>query len=163
MALFVDERKIKAACSSMHQFIPAVKRIFPGEVQPHLLESALVYMYLSVAREIFSRRFVERLDAGIRNGLRFNTPAEAHRRVAWITARVDTLLTTEDPLLFPGATISPYEHGVRCIVRTFLDEGGFSSEDSELVRDTFLPTDEALTALRRHMSGIKKQNPYLFR
>ena len=48
--LFIDELKLQATAGSLQQFMPAVRSIFPDEVDDVTLEAATVYLYVGVTR-----------------------------------------------------------------------------------------------------------------
>ena len=74
MALFIDPLKLKAASRSMQQFCPPVRSLFPGPVHDVVVESATVFLYVMVARQVFGRRFTKELRETLRKRPGNGTP-----------------------------------------------------------------------------------------
>ena len=49
------------------------------------------------------------------------------------------------------------------IVRCFLQEAGCPSSDPELLRECFIRFQDAVTPMKQHLAGIKKQNTWIMR
>ena len=163
MGLLPDHRKLDAAASSLHQYYPAVRSIFPGPVAEQVIESIAVLLYLRAAREVFGRRFAERLSARLGRRLRHASEAEVSRRMDAITRRTIAFESEADELLAAGARESAFEHHVRCVLRALLVEAGFDPDDAEVVHDRYMPLMDAARRLAEHLRGIKRQNPFMMR
>ncbi len=53
MGFLVNDRKLKAAIGSMHQFCHNVREIFPGDVDDRVVEASTAYLYMSLVHDLF--------------------------------------------------------------------------------------------------------------
>ncbi len=163
MGLFVDERKVSAAAYSMHQFCQVVRTVFPGEPEDAAVESATLYLYMQIARDVFGKRFAMRLGSKLRDQLKYTTPAEAVERVGRIGRQAEALERTA------GSMGAGRSFGAKCrthvtsVIEALLSEAGFRSCDPELIKDTYGKFEEVVRTIKGHLVGIKRQNHFLMK
>ena len=73
MGFLVNDRKLKAAVASMHQFCHEVREIFPGDVDDRVVEAATAYLYVSLVRDLFGPRFAAKLQKKLHMRLKYST------------------------------------------------------------------------------------------
>jgi hypothetical protein len=163
MVPVLSGRRLDAAATSMSQFYPKVRTLFRCAVDDATVEAITLFLYLGVGREVFGRRVADRLAERAHGHLKYQTPEEAMVRVTQIAALVGAFDQAPDPLLGEGAPETVYEHHVRSIIRSLLVSAGQSTDDPDLIRDTFAPLEQEMEGLRAHLRGIKRQHYVLFK
>ena len=161
MGLLVNDRKLKAAMRSMHQFCQDVREIFPGEVDDRVVESATVYLYVSLARDLFGPRFAARLLKKLRGLLKYATPAEVDGRVARIekhSEALDRSLANRNQ----GADELCRTH-VASVMEAMLSDAGFQGDDPVVTKRAFARFERAISDIRKHLLGIKEQNVFVLK
>ena len=163
MGLLINERKVRAAAGSMHQFCQQVRAIFPGPADDRIVEAATVYLYLNLARDLFGHRFASRLLKKLARQLKYCSAREIE---ATITKIVKLSTAMEKAAADNGSNRSP-EAIVRAhvvsVIEAMLTDAGFRGEDPELSSKAYEPFERAVMAIRKHLLGIKEQNYFLMR
>ncbi len=163
MRLMLDNRKVKATARSMHQFCGNVRAIFPGEVANEIIETATIYLYVKVCREVFGRRFSDRSGKMMRDNLKYCTVSEVNRALARICREADGYEQGAAEMQPDMTTQEQFQVHVTGVVRAMLKEAGAldtGNEDAMLAR-AFKPFDAAVRAIKTHMLGIKRQNHFI--
>ncbi|MHC4776806.1 MAG: hypothetical protein ACYTBR_16305 [Planctomycetota bacterium] len=154
MGLLVNDRKLKAAAFSMHQFCQEVRCIFPGDVDDRVIEAATVYLYVSLARDLFGHRFAIRLQKRLRGNLKYSTPAEVEGHVARIARQSESL---------ERAAASQATERTPAVIEAMLADAGFQDPADEDARKAYIKFEAAIMVIRKHLVGIKEQNYFLMK
>ncbi len=163
MGLFINDRKLKAAASSMHQFCQEVRCIFPGQADDRVVEAATAYLYVQLAHDLFGVRFARKLSRKLRANLKYVTPAELEGRVAGIGRYV---MAMEESVSSVASGKTPEEicrlH-VSCTVEALLTSAGYNGNDQEVGRKAYPRFEEVIRNMRKHLLGIREQNYFLMK
>ncbi|MHC4219604.1 MAG: hypothetical protein ACYSU7_14270 [Planctomycetota bacterium] len=164
MSMMVNERKLKAAALSMHQFCQQVRHIFPGDVSDRMVEASTVYLYVSLARDLFGQRFATRLQKRLRGKLKYATPAEVDGHLGRITKQSEAV---EKTLAAQKQGEQNAEEIVRAhveaVIDAMLDDAGFKISDPEVGKKAYVKFEEAIREIRKHLMGVKDQNHFLMK
>lgn len=161
MNLLVDERKVKAAARSMHQFCPRVRSIFGRDVEDPVLETATLYLYVKVAREVFGRRFCDCLCGQLRSLLRSADEREAEQRVTRMAETAEAFRRVEEQMQPNASDEETFRILVRSAIRSMFAEDGRPGPDDEQLRDSFAQFEDAARRIKEHLTGIKRQNRFV--
>ena len=164
MGWFINERKVKAAANSMHQFCQVVRSIFPGHTDDGIIESATIFLYVSLSRDLFGRRFAECLSTRLRDRLKYATVSEVKTRIARIARQADDLERAAVSVSSPRC--SPQEkcrNHVTSVIESLLLEAGFRSDDPQLLKETYPRFEDVVRGLKTHLLGIKEQNAVMMK
>ena len=163
MGFLVNDKKVKAAATSMHQFCQTVREIFPGDVDDRVVEAATMYVYVSLTRDLFGQRFAHKLQKRLRAFLKYTTAAEADGHIARITKHSEAL----ENALAAHSTDRSVEEIVRAhvtsVIEAILSDAGFNGEDHEIAKKAYERFEMAIQQMRKHLIGIKDQNVFLLR
>lgn len=163
MGLLVNKRKVRAAASSMHQFLGAVRSIFIDDPDEAALEAATVYLYDRMARDVFGNRFTEAMRDQLQPLYKFASPAEIDARVG----RIERVAEAEDRIVGdPLPEHSPdnaFTEHVRRVIRSLLFEAGYEFNDPHVLRATFPRFEETVRRIKTHLTGIKNQHGFMMR
>ena len=91
MGLLINDRKLKAALGSMHQFCQEVRQVFPGDVDDRVVEASTVYLYVNLTRDLFGNRFAAKLQKKMHGRLKYSTAAEVEGHVTRIARQSEAL------------------------------------------------------------------------
>jgi hypothetical protein len=161
MFLFVDPLKLKAAARSMPQFRPVVRTLFPGPVHDVVVEAATIYLYLTVCRQVFSRRFTTELSRFLVRNVRCGRPGEVAARVKRLAKEANSV---EHSLgRFATSKDQEFRDRIRGMILSLFAEGGYPDNDPELVRTAFEPFEQVVRRIKVHLSGIKEQNHFVLK
>jgi len=163
MGLLVNERKLKAAALSMHQFCQEVRCIFPGDVDDRVIEAATAYLYVSLARDLFGHRFAIRLQKRLRGGLKYSTPAEVEGHVARIARHSESL---EKAAASQSTDRTPDEvcrAHTEAVIEAMLADAGFKDVAADEGKKAYIKFEAAIHVIRKHLVGIKEQNYFLMK
>lgn len=163
MTLFISQRKLKAAASSMHQFCPAVKAISPEAAPDDVVEVWTVYLYEHVAAEVFGRRFLKQLRGPLRRKARHNSPEEMDARVHKVQRLVENYQKASEDDAPPNSDSQRFTHYVQSVLRALLAEAGTREPDMMQLRRAYERFESAVRTLKMHLSGIKQQSPFIMR
>ena len=163
MGLFTDDRKVKAAARSMHQFLPEMRGLFPEAVQDWVVEASLVFMYRRMCHEVYGHRFVERWDGHVHDLYKYATAPEVNAQILKVAKLAESYEGVDDTLLPDDAVVTDYEHRIRCMIRAIFNGAGCPGDDPEIIRSSFAPVESLMKKIASHLAGIKKQNPFVMR
>jgi hypothetical protein len=161
--LLVNDRKLKAAAFSMHQFCQEVRQIFPGDVDDRIVEAATVYLYMSLARDLFGQRFANKLQKRLRGNLKYSTPAEVEGHVARITKRSEAMERAEAEKAGDRSAEELCRAHTAAVIDAMLDDAGFQDTDTDASKKAYIKFEEAIRVIRKHLVGIKDQNYFLMK
>lgn len=161
MNWMVNQCKVKAAARSMHQFLPAVRSIFGQDVDAVALETATVFLYVRVAKEVFGRRFSDRLCGQLSALLRYISESEARVRISRLSTTAEAYLAFEQASHPDAPADEQFRFHVRSAIKSMFDEAGLRSDDDARVRDGFAAFEDAARRIKTHMLGIKRQNRFV--
>ncbi len=142
MGLMVNERKLKAAALSMHQFCQEVRCIFPGEVDDRVVEASTLYLYVSLSRDLFGNRFAKKLHKRLRSGLKYATPAEVEGHVARITKQSEVVEKTFAPQSSDQSADAIVRGHVTAVIDAMLDDAGFKISDPVVGKKAYTKFEE---------------------
>jgi hypothetical protein len=163
MGLLVNERKLKAAAFSMHQFCHEVRGVFPGEVDDRAVEASTVYLYVSLARDLFGHRFAAKLQRRLLGNLKYTTPAEVEGQLVRINKHSEAL---ERAVAARSSDRTPEEvcrAHTEAVIDAMLGDAGFKGIDHETSKKTYIKFEEAIMVIRKHLLGIRDQNTFLMK
>ncbi|MHC4081615.1 MAG: hypothetical protein ACYS15_00775 [Planctomycetota bacterium] len=163
MGLLVNERKLKAAALSMHQFCQEVRAIFPGDVDDRVVESVTAYLYVSLARDLFGQRFSSRLQKKLYGNLKYSTPAEVEGQLARISRQSESL---EKAAAAKASERTPEEMcraHTEAVIESMLANAGIQNYDPAEAKKAYIKFEEAIRVIRKHLMGIKDQNYFLMK
>jgi hypothetical protein len=163
MGFLVNERKVRAASASMHQFCQQVRGIFPGPASDKVVEAATIYLYLILAQDLFGMRFADKLQRKLRRQLKYCSAKEAEAHLAGIVRRAATLeraAESRNPNRSPEDIVRTH---VVCVIESMLTDAGFNDVDTDLAKKAYQAFETAVKNIRRHLLGIKEQNFFLMR
>jgi hypothetical protein len=161
MGWFVDKLKVNAAAASMHQFLPAVRTIYPLPPNDAAVEAAAVFLYTNVAYDVFGNRFVARMRELLRERYKFSSALEIDLLVQRIDARYQALMRSNGQVGSNG--YDAYTHHVHCAIRALLIETAGHRDDPEQVKWIFPRFEEAVRRLKAHLTGIRHQTGYVMK
>jgi hypothetical protein len=163
MGLLLNDRKLKAAAASMHQFCQGVRCIFPGDVDDRVVEAATLHLYVNLARDAFGQRFAAKLQKRLQGNLKYSTPAEIEGRLARIAKHSEAL---ERSAASQASERSPEEicraHS-EAVIDAMLTDAGFSEKDQEVSKRAYIKFEDAIKEIRKHLQGIKDQNYFVMK
>jgi hypothetical protein len=162
MGLIVNERKLKAAALSMHQFCQEVRGVFPGDVDDRAVEASTAYLYLSLARDLFGHRFAGKLQKRLLGNLKYTTPAEVEGHLARITRHAEAM----ERAVASRSDRTPEEvcrAHTEAVIDAMLGDAGFKGIDSETGAKTYIKFEEAIIVIRKHLLGIRDQNHFVMK
>ena len=133
VGLFIDERKVRAAASSMHQFYPLVRNLYDHEVSNVIVETATTFLYLRLATEVFGRRFVDKMGPWMPDRLKYSSAEEIRDGVKRLTNHVDTFVSSRDEMLDCYSYESDYAHHIRAVIKAMFTEARTPMDDPEIV------------------------------
>ena len=163
MGLFINDRKLKAAAGSMHQFCQEVRSIFPGPVDDPVVEASTAYLYVQLAHDLFGQRFAAKLVRQLRRGLKYATPAELDGRVAGIARHVTTMEQAMSSMTSGKSAEEICRMHVACTIEALLTSAGFNSGDPDASRNAFARFEGVIRDMRNHLLGIKAQNHFVMK
>ncbi len=163
MGFLVNDRKLKAATASMHQFCHDVREIFPGDVDDRVVEAATAYLYGSLVRDIFGQRFGAKLQKRLHTRLKYSTSAEVEGHIARITKDAGAMekgLDANAPDRSPEDIVRAH---VLSVIDAMLTDAGFKNPDREQAAKVYTKFEVAIKVMRTHLLGIKEQNYFLMK
>ena len=163
MSFLTNDRKLKAAAGSMHQFCQEVRWIFPGETDDRMIETATVYLYGQLAQDIFGPRFATKLAKRLRQRLKYATPAEVEARIDRIDRQSEALERAAAALSEGDSAEEICRNHVESVIGAMLSEAGYEHGDPEASKKAFMRFEDVIRSIRKHLLGIKEQNYFLMR
>lgn len=161
MGLFISRRKLMAAASSMHQFCPVVRGVFPDEAEDQVVETVTVFLYLNLAQEVFGRTFARSLGKRLCRYLKFTRPQDAVSRLGRIRRTVSRLRCEADSSATFKSPEMKFANHINAIVRSMLNEAGQDGRLHDPHDETFVRFEKAVRRMKEHLLGIKRQHIYL--
>jgi hypothetical protein len=153
--------KLQAASKSMHQFCNVVRSIYPCETRDDIVEAATGFLYLSVAGDVFGKRFRQRLRSVIRHRLKYITPEDFVARIDRISMQAEAFRISEFSAHAPIDDRAGYQIAVNGAIRSLLIEAGMQYDDAEVMRACFPRFEHAAARMQSHLHGIRNQNRWL--
>ena len=163
MGFLINDRKLKAAAASMHQFCQNVREIFPGDVDDSVVEASTLYLYASLSRDLFGQRFATKLQKKLQGRLKYSTSAEIEGHVARIAKHSEALERAGDGDTPDGTADDAVRAHVTSTIDAMLSDAGFPSNDQEVLKRGYDRFERAIKAMREHLLGIRDQNHFLMR
>lgn len=164
LTLGVDKLKLKAAASSMHQFCPFVRTLFPGHPTDDVIEASTVFLYMNLSREVFGKRFVEKLNEQLSEKYRYGPPIEIDLRVKRIENRLALMRRSSETNGDNQGTLhEQFTAHVRCVIRSMLAEAGPELDSPELVKLIFPRFEDTVRRMKDHLMGIKNQARFVMK
>lgn len=163
MSLFGNDRKLKAAASSMHQFCQEVRHMFPGDVDDRVIEASTAFIYVKMAQDLFGARFAQRLMRRLRTQLKYATPAELEGRIVGINKHAEGLERTASQLTGDTSPEEMCRLHTSCVIEALLALAGFDGNDPQVAKNAYLSFEEIILDMRKHLLGIKDQNFFLMK
>ncbi len=163
MGFLVNDRKLKAAVGSMHQFCHEVREIFPGDVDDRVVEAATAYLYVSLVGDLFGPRFGAKLQKKLHSRLKYSTSAEVEGHIARITKHagaVEKGMDKNSPDRSPEEIVRTH---VLAVIDAMLADAGFNNPDREQSATAYTKFEHAIKEMRSHLLGIKDQNHFLMK
>ena len=163
MGLLINDRKLKAAAGSMHQFCQDVRGVFPGDVDDRVVEAATAYLYMSLTRDLFGQRFTTKLQKRLAGGLKYSTPAEIEGHMIRISRQAEAL---EKGMAAHTHDTSPDEivrNHVTAVIEAMLTDAGFRGYDPDTLKRAYPLFDNAIKSMRSHLLALKEQNFFLMK
>ena len=163
MGFLGNDRKLKAAAASMHQFCHEVREIFPGDVDDRIVEAATAYLYVSLVGDLFGQRFAAKLQKKLHTRLKYSTSAEVEGHIARITKDAGAMekgLDANSPDRSPEDIVRAH---VLSVIDAMLTDAGFKNSDREQAAKAYTKFEVAIKTMRSHLLGIKDQNYFLMK
>lgn len=161
MSWMVNDRKLKAAIGSMHQLCQSVRAIFPGDVDDRVVEAVTLYLYTSLARDLFGPRFAAKLHKRLSVRLKYATAAEVEGHLARITKQSEAIQQAEESVSEDRSPEEMCRAHSSAVIASMLDDAGFNGRDPETHKKAYIKFDEAILEIRKHLIGIKEQNYFV--
>ena len=163
MALLMSTRKLKAAATSMHQFLPVVRGVFPEQASDELVEAVTLFVYEWQAEREFGRRFAGQLKRLLRERYRFSDAGDVEERVSRIRRHAEYFALAAKNDRSRGGWESESTMHVVSTIRSLLLEAGLPFSDPELLQRTYQRFEEAVRRVRDHLRGISQQNKFIMK
>ncbi len=163
MGFLINDRKLKAAMGSMHQFCQEVREVFPGEVDDRVVEAATAYLYLSLTRDLFGPRFASKLQKRLAGRLKYSTPAEVDGHIARITKQSEALEKAMASGTHDRSADEIVRAHVTSVIEAMLSDAGFKGDDPEVLKRSYPCFEKTIKEIRKHLIAIKEQNNYLMK
>ena len=163
MSFLVNDRKLKAAAASMHQFCHEVREIFPGEVDDRVIEAATSYLYVSLVGDLFGNRFAAKLQKKLHTKLKYSTSAEVEGHIARITKHSGAMekgIDKNAPERSPEDIVRGH---VLSVIDAMLADAVFNNPNREESAKAYTKFEHAIKEMRSHLLGIKDQNNFLMK
>ncbi len=163
MGLFSNERKMKAAAASMHQFCQEVRHMFPGDVDDRVIEASTAYIYVKMTQDLFGNRFASKLQRRLRNQLKYATPSELEGRIAGISRHAEGLEQAASQIASDHSPDEMCRLHTSCVIEALLALAGFNGNDPQVTKQAYMRFEEIIRDMRKHLIGIKEQNYFLMK
>jgi len=163
MGFLVNDRKLKAAALSMHQFCQEVREIYPGDVDDRVVEASTTFLYVSLVRDLFGPRFANKLQRRLRTLLKYSTAAEVGGHIARITVYSEGIEKRVRSFSDERSAEDIVRTHVLAVIEAMLSDAGFKGVSSEEAAKSYVKFEHAIKEMRKHLLGIKDQNHFLMK
>ena len=163
MSFLINDRKLKAAAGSMHQFCQEVREIFPGDVDDRVVEASTTYLYVSLVRDLFGPRFATKLQKRLRTLLKYSTAAEVGGHIARITLHSEALEKSVKSFSGPCSAEEIVRAHVLAVIEALLSDAGFKNISPAETAKSYAKFENAIKEMRKHLLAIKDQNNFLMK
>ncbi|MCH7798853.1 MAG: hypothetical protein IID28_10480 [Planctomycetes bacterium] len=163
MGFLINDRKLKAALGSLHQFCHAVREIFPGEVDDRVVEASTAYLYMSLVHDLFGSRFASKLQKKLHSRLKYSNAAEIEGHIARISKHSEGLEKGMDDASADRSAEEIVRAHVLAVIEAMLCDAGFKSVGKEQAARAYIQFERAIKEMRSHLVGIKEQNHFLMK
>jgi len=163
MAVLVSRRKLKAAASSMHQFLPVVGSVFPEQANDEVVEAVTLFVYEWQAQRVFGRRFASQLRRLLRERYRFADAGDLEDRVSRIRRHAEYFAMAAKSDRKRARWEPQHTVHVVSMIRSLLLEAGHPFNDQELLQKTYQRFEDAVRRVRDHLHGIQGQNQFIMK
>ncbi len=163
MGFLVNDRKLKAAIGSMHQFCHNVREIFPGDVDDRVVEASTAYLYMSLVHDLFGSRFASKLQKKLHSRLKYSNAAEVEGHIARIAKHSEGLEKGMDNALSDRSAEEIVRAHVRAVIEAMLCDAGFKGLETDQAAKAYVQFERAIKEMRSHLVGIKEQNHFVMK
>ena len=163
MGFLINDRKLKAALGSMHQFCHNVREIFPGDVDDRVVEASTAYLYMSLVNDLFGSRFATKLQRKLHSRLKYTNAAEIEGHIARISKHSEGLEKGVDHASADRTAEQIVRAHVLAVIEAMLSDAGFKSADREQSAKAYIQFERAIKEMRSHLLAIKEQNNFLMK
>ncbi len=163
MSFLINDRKLKAAAGSMHQFCQEVREIFPGDTDDRVVEASTSFLYVSLVRDLFGLRFATKLQRRLRTLLKYSTAAEVEGHIARITRHSEALEKAVKSFSGPRSAEEIVRTHVLAVIEALLSDAGFKDVSPDETAKSYAKFENAIKEMRKHLLGIKEQNHFLMK
>ncbi len=163
MGFLVNERKLKAAAFSMHQFCQEVRAIYPGDVDDRVVEASTTFLYVSLVRDLFGPRFATKLQRRLRTLLKYSTAAEVGGHIARITVHSEAIEKGVRAFSDDRSAEDIVRAHVLAVIEAMLSDAGFKDVSADAAAKSYVKFEHAIKEMRKHLLGIKDQNYFLMK
>lgn len=163
MGFLINDRKLKAALGSMHQFCHNVREIFPGDVDDRVVEASTTYLYMSLVQDLFGSRFAAKLQKKLHSRLKYSNAAEIEGHIARISKHSEGLEKVADNDSAERSAEEIVRAHVLAVIEAMLSDAGFKDTDSAQAAKAYIQFERAIKEMRSHLVGIKEQNNFLMK
>ena len=163
MGFLINDRKLKAALGSMHQFCHNVREIFPGDVDDRVVEASTTYLYMSLVHDLFGCRFATKLQKKLHSRLKYSNAAEIEGHIARISKHSEGLEKVADNASTDRSAEEIVRAHVLAVIEAMLSDAGFKDTDTEQAARAYIQFERAIKEMRSHLVAIKEQNNFLMK
>ncbi len=163
MGFLINDRKLKAALGSMHQFCHNVREIFPGDVDDRVVEASTTYLYMSLVQDLFGCRFATKLQKKLHSRLKYSNAAEIEGHIARISKHSEGLEKVADNVSTDRSAEEIVRAHVLAVIEAMLSDAGFKDTSSEQAARAYIQFERAIKEMRSHLVAIKEQNNFLMK
>lgn len=164
MGLLINNRKLDAAATSMHQFCQETRSIFPaGQANDDLVEAATVFLYLRTAQGLFGRRFSAALARRLKARLKYGAASDMKTTIQRFQERANHLERARLAQIDTRDADEVVRSHVTSVIESLLAEAGATMSDPEIIRNAYAKFELVIRDMKRHLSGIKEQNVFLMK
>ena len=163
MGFLINDRKLKAALGSMHQFCHTVREIFPGDVDDRVVEASTAYLYMSLVNDLFGSRFATKLQRKLHSRLKYTNAAEIEGHIARISKHSEGLEKGVDHASAVRSAEEIVRAHVLAVIEAMLSDAGFKDTNREQSAKAYTQFERAIKEMRLHLVAIREQNNFLMK
>jgi hypothetical protein len=128
-----------------------------------VVEAATVYLYTSLARDLFGPRFSSRLQKRLQGNLKYSTPAEVEGHLARINRQSESLEKAAAAKAAERTAEELCRAHTEAVIEAMLANAGIQNYDPTEAKKAYMKFEEAIHVIRKHLVGIKDQNHFLMK